>query len=31
VLLGEPANAGRLISVALIIGGIIGLKLATRS
>lgn len=29
VLLGEPANAGRLISVALIIGGIIGLKLAT--
>ena len=29
VLLGEPANAPRLISVALIIGGIIGLKLAT--
>lgn len=29
VLLGEPANAGRLISVALIIGGIVGLKLAT--
>lgn len=29
VLLGEPANAGRLISVALIIAGIIGLKLAT--
>ena len=29
MLLGEPANAGRLISVALIIGGIIGLKLAT--
>lgn len=29
VLLGEPANAGRLISVALIVGGIIGLKLAT--
>ena len=29
VLLGEPANAGRLISVALIIIGIIGLKLAT--
>jgi quaternary ammonium compound-resistance protein SugE len=28
-LLGEPANAARLISVALIIGGIIGLKLAT--
>jgi quaternary ammonium compound-resistance protein SugE len=31
VLLGEPANAGRLISVALIIAGIIGLKLATPS
>jgi quaternary ammonium compound-resistance protein SugE len=31
MLLGEPANAGRLISVALIIGGIIGLKLATPS
>ena len=29
VLLGEPANAGRLISVALIIAGIVGLKLAT--
>ena len=29
VLLGEPANATRLISVALIIAGIIGLKLAT--
>ena len=29
VLLGEPANAGRLISVALIIIGIIGLELAT--
>lgn len=29
VLLGEPANAIRLISVALIIAGIIGLKLAT--
>lgn len=29
VLLGEPVNAARLISVALIIGGIIGLKLAT--
>jgi quaternary ammonium compound-resistance protein SugE len=28
-LLGEPANAGRLVSVALIIAGIIGLKLAT--
>lgn len=29
VLLGEPANAARLISVALIIAGIVGLKLAT--
>lgn len=29
VLLGEPASAARLISVALIIAGIIGLKLAT--
>ncbi len=29
VLLGEPANVGRLISVALIIAGIIGLKLTT--
>lgn len=29
VLLGEPANAGRLISLALILAGIIGLKLAT--
>ena len=29
VLLDEPANATRLISVALIIAGIIGLKLAT--
>ena len=29
VLLGEPANAGRLVSVALIITGIIGLKLAS--
>ena len=28
VLLGEPANAMRLISVALIIAGIVGLKLA---
>lgn len=28
VLLGEPANAPRLVSVALIIAGIIGLKLA---
>lgn len=29
VLLGEPANAARLVSVALIIAGIVGLKLAT--
>lgn len=29
VLLGEPANAGRLISVALIIAGIVGLKMAS--
>jgi quaternary ammonium compound-resistance protein SugE len=29
VLFGEPANAARIISVALIIAGIIGLKLAT--
>ena len=29
VLFGEPANAGHLISVALIIAGIIGIKLAT--
>lgn len=29
VLLGEPANPARLISVAFIIAGIIGLKLAT--
>ena len=29
VLLGEPANPARLISVALIIAGIISLKLAT--
>lgn len=29
VLLGEPANAGRLISLALILAGIVGLKLAT--
>jgi quaternary ammonium compound-resistance protein SugE len=28
VLLGEPANAARLISVGLIIAGIVGLKLA---
>jgi quaternary ammonium compound-resistance protein SugE len=29
VLLGEPANPARLFSVALIVGGIIGLKLST--
>ena len=29
VLLGESANAARLISVALIVAGIVGLKLAT--
>ena len=29
VLLDEPANAGRLVSLALILAGIIGLKLAT--
>lgn len=29
ILLGEPANAGRLLSLALILAGIIGLKLAT--
>ena len=29
VLLGEPVNAARLVSVALIIAGIVGLKLAT--
>ena len=29
VLLGEPANPARLISVGLIIAGIVGLKLAT--
>ncbi len=29
VLLDEPANAGRMISVALIIAGIVGLKLAS--
>ncbi len=31
VLLGESATAGRLISLALIIAGIVGLKLATAS
>jgi quaternary ammonium compound-resistance protein SugE len=29
VLLGEPANTSRLISLALILAGIIGLKIAT--
>ena len=29
ILLGEPANAARLVSVALIIAGIVDLKLAT--
>lgn len=28
-LFGEPMNAGRLVSVALIVAGIVGLKLAT--
>ena len=28
-LLGEPANAGRLLSLALIVAGIIGLKLSS--
>ena len=29
VLLGEPANVGRLVSLGLIVAGIVGLKLAT--
>ncbi len=29
VLFGEPASAGRMISVALILAGIVGLKLST--
>ena len=29
VLLGEPANAGRLVSLGLIVAGIVGLKLVT--
>lgn len=29
VLLGEPANAGRIVSLALIVAGIIGLKLSS--
>ena len=31
VLLGDPANAGRLISIAFIIAGIIGLKLTSQA
>lgn len=31
VLLGEPANIGRLLSLALILAGIIGLRLTTQS
>ena len=29
VLFGEPANAGRLASIALVVAGIVGLKLAS--
>jgi quaternary ammonium compound-resistance protein SugE len=29
MLLGEPANAGRIVSLALIVAGIVGLKLAS--
>ena len=29
VLLGEPANAGRIVSIGLIIAGMVGLKLLT--
>lgn len=29
VLFGDPANAGRLISIGLIVAGLVGLKLAT--
>ena len=29
VLLGEPANPGRMISLALIVAGIVGLKLSS--
>jgi quaternary ammonium compound-resistance protein SugE len=29
LLLGEPANAGRLVSLGLIVAGIVGLKLAS--
>jgi quaternary ammonium compound-resistance protein SugE len=31
VLLGEPASAGRLVSLSLIVAGIVGLKLVTPS
>lgn len=31
VLLGEPVNSGRILSLALIIAGIVGLKLTTQS
>lgn len=31
VLLGEPASAGRLVSLALIIAGIVGLKLSSQA
>ncbi len=31
VLFAEPASAGRLLSLALILAGIIGLKLSTNS
>jgi len=31
VLLGEPANIGRVLSLALILAGIIGLKLSTQA
>ena len=30
-LLGEPRSAGRLLAIAAIVGGIVGLKLATPS
>ncbi len=29
VLLGEPANSGRIVSLVLIVAGIVGLKMAT--
>jgi quaternary ammonium compound-resistance protein SugE len=31
VALGEPANSLRLVSIALIVAGIVGLKLATHA